>query len=190
MRGRLTQVKAELELSDSRSKRLFCADRSNRRVLTPMLAARRLDMQRAVFSLEQVRNEQRLYTEYAGADWARRDLEELIPVREATSVLAQAEVQFAITSLQVEANDARLADLQLERQTWMRLDAEPLFGGDATVDSMGSLEIIAALEREYATFRTTTCEPSRSTCRIAAIRQLPQVEAGEFSLLRLDHNLH
>lgn len=26
---------------------------------------------------------------------------------------------------------------------------EPLFGGDATVDSMGSLEIIAALEREY-----------------------------------------
>ena len=26
---------------------------------------------------------------------------------------------------------------------------EPLFGGDATVDSMGSLEIIAALEGEY-----------------------------------------
>lgn len=26
---------------------------------------------------------------------------------------------------------------------------EPLFGGDATVDSMGSLEIIAAIEREY-----------------------------------------
>ena len=26
---------------------------------------------------------------------------------------------------------------------------EPLFGGDATVDSIGSLEIIAALEREY-----------------------------------------
>ena len=89
-----------------------------------MLAARRLDVERAVFSLEQVRNEQQLYTEHAGADWARRDLEELIPVRESTSVLAQAEVQFAITSLQLEANDARLADLQLERQTWMRLDAE------------------------------------------------------------------
>lgn len=27
---------------------------------------------------------------------------------------------------------------------------EPLFGGDATVDSMGSLEIVAAIEREYA----------------------------------------
>jgi acyl carrier protein len=26
---------------------------------------------------------------------------------------------------------------------------EPLFGGDATVDSMGSLEIVAALEREF-----------------------------------------
>ena len=26
---------------------------------------------------------------------------------------------------------------------------EPLFGGDATVDSMGSLEIVAAVEREY-----------------------------------------
>ncbi|HJP32835.1 MAG TPA: phosphopantetheine-binding protein [Candidatus Latescibacteria bacterium] len=26
---------------------------------------------------------------------------------------------------------------------------EPLFGGDATVDSMGSLEIVAAIEREY-----------------------------------------
>lgn len=27
---------------------------------------------------------------------------------------------------------------------------EPLFGGDATVDSMGSLEIVAAIEREFA----------------------------------------
>lgn len=26
---------------------------------------------------------------------------------------------------------------------------EPLFGGDATVDSMGSLELVAAIEREY-----------------------------------------
>jgi acyl carrier protein len=26
---------------------------------------------------------------------------------------------------------------------------EPLFGGDATVDSLGSLEIVAALEREF-----------------------------------------
>lgn len=26
---------------------------------------------------------------------------------------------------------------------------EPLFGGDATVDSMGSLEIVAAMEREF-----------------------------------------
>ncbi len=26
---------------------------------------------------------------------------------------------------------------------------EPLFGGDATVDSMGSLEIVAAIEKEY-----------------------------------------
>ena len=46
-----------------------------------MLAARRLDVERAVFSLEQIRNEQQLYTGHAGADWARRDLEELIPVR-------------------------------------------------------------------------------------------------------------
>lgn len=39
--------------------------------------------------------------------------------------------------------------LQLQVEPEMIDADEPLFGGDATVDSMGSLEIIAALEREY-----------------------------------------
>lgn len=41
----------------------------------------------------------------------------------------------------------RSLGLQIEAD---QLDAdEPLFGGDATVDSMGSLEIVAAMEREF-----------------------------------------
>lgn len=124
LRGRLTQVERELDLSDTRSERLASQIDHDRLVLTAMLGARRLDVERAVFSLEHVRREQQLYTEHARAHWARRDLEELVPVRESTSVLAQAEAQYAITRRQLEANAARLADLQLERQTWMQLDAE------------------------------------------------------------------
>jgi multidrug resistance efflux pump len=124
VRGRLTQVERELDLSDTRRQRLASQIDHDRLVLTAMLAARRLDIERALFSLEYVRREQQLYTEHARARWVRRDLEELVPVRESASVLAQAEAQFAITRRQLEANAARLADLQLERQTWMQLDAE------------------------------------------------------------------
>ena len=121
---RQAQIEGQLALSDSRSARLRGQIDHDRRVLTAVLASRRLEVERAAFALAHIRREQQLYTDHARNGWHRLDLESLVPVRESRSILQQAEAQAEVTLRQLEANEARITDLQLERQTWIQLDAE------------------------------------------------------------------
>ncbi|HJP32831.1 MAG TPA: HlyD family efflux transporter periplasmic adaptor subunit [Candidatus Latescibacteria bacterium] len=122
-RARLEQVEGELDLSEARSARLVSQIDHDRSVLTAVLSARQLDVERAAFVLKHVRREQQLYSDHARAGWTRRELEDLVPVRESSAALRQAEAELAITRRQLEANEARRSDLQLERRTWSQLEA-------------------------------------------------------------------
>ncbi|HIG17022.1 MAG TPA: HlyD family efflux transporter periplasmic adaptor subunit, partial [Candidatus Handelsmanbacteria bacterium] len=124
IRSQLARVEAGLELSDARSARLRQQIEQDRLVLLAVLNSRRLGVERANFVLDHVRREQQVYTEHARADWVRADLEDLVPVRESASAVAQAKAELTITQRQLEANDARLGDLPLEQQSWLRLNSE------------------------------------------------------------------
>jgi multidrug resistance efflux pump len=124
IRAQLARVEAGLELSDARSARLRQQIEQDRLVLLAVLNSRRLGVERANFVLDHVRREQQVYTEHARADWVRADLEDLVPVRESASAVAQAKAELTITQRQLEANDARLGDLPLEQQSWLRLNSE------------------------------------------------------------------
>jgi multidrug resistance efflux pump len=124
IRSQLARVEAGLELSDARSARLRQQIEQDRLVLLAVLNSRRLGVERANFVLDHVRREQQVYTEHARADWVRADLEDLVPVRESASAVAKAKAELTITQRQLEANDARLGDLPLEQQSWLRLNSE------------------------------------------------------------------
>jgi len=81
LRERLAQVEGQITLSDARNARLATQIDHDRLVLTAVLTARRLDVDRAAFALEHVRREQQLYTDHARNGWRRRDLEALVLVR-------------------------------------------------------------------------------------------------------------
>lgn len=124
VRARLTQVEQQLDLSDARRQRLQAQMAQDGSILAAVLASRQLDVQRADFTLLQVRQEQQLYTTHARKGWRRQQLDDLVPVQQARATAKQARAQVEITLQQLAANDGRRQDLALEQRTWMQLDAE------------------------------------------------------------------
>ena len=103
IRGRLSQIDRELDLSDTRRARLRDQIDHDRLVLTAVMASRLLAVERAAYALQHVRREQQLYTDYARGRWSRSKLEDLVPVRESMGTLDQAQADLRVTERQLGA---------------------------------------------------------------------------------------
>jgi membrane fusion protein (multidrug efflux system) len=124
LRAQLAQVEAQLHLSDLRRRRLAQQIDDETGVLGALLDARDLDVERATMALDQVRQEQALYSARLRPGWQRRALEDLVPVRLARLALGRARVDRDVTRRQLAATASRREELALEEQSWQQLDVQ------------------------------------------------------------------
>lgn len=124
LRDRLQQLDQELALNDARRSALRAQIESEGRVLEAVVASRQADVASATVALEQVRAEQRIYSERGRPGWKRRPLDELVPVGHAAAALTQARSQLAVAARQLEANAARREELAAEARSRAKLEQE------------------------------------------------------------------
>lgn len=124
LRGRLRVVDDAMRQSRLRETHLRAQIQHEQAVLQALRAARRVDVEQAGLALKLVRKEQTLYSTRVRPGWSRRELDELVPVQQARAQLDAARAQLHMVDQQLVANDARYAELEVERQTWRQLDTE------------------------------------------------------------------